>query len=65
MSLVVASIESCADKLILLSENIGQRIDVRTLPVVQNLEAIAKDGSLNVIFPNELNDLLGIELLEL
>ena len=33
--------------------------------VAQDLEAIAKDGSLNVILPNGLADPLGMELLEL
>ena len=33
--------------------------------VVRNLGAIAKDGGLNVIFPNGLADPLGMELLEL
>ena len=32
--------------------------------VVQDLEVIMKDRSLNIIFPNGLADLLGIELLE-
>ena len=32
--------------------------------MIQDLGAIAKDGILNVIFLNRLDDLLGIELLE-
>ena len=33
--------------------------------VVQDPGAIAKDGDLNVIFPNRLANLLGMELLKL
>ena len=33
--------------------------------VIRDLGAIAKDGGLNIILPNGLADLLGMELLEL
>ena len=38
---------------------------MQKLPQIQNLEAITKNKNLNMIFLNELADLLSIKLLEL